>query len=153
MESPLQKHLSLQNLLAAQNAAAAEGKEALAKVSPQTIEFLEKHVAQLKFKLESLRAEIADLEDKLVHQFDDMHHVGYKLHSVFIHRGQATFGHYWVHIHDFRSNIYRMYNDKTVAEVPADEVLGIPSWVHNAQGCRCHGILCDLCSRRLVGSC
>lgn len=108
----------------AQNKALAEGKDVLAGVAPSTIEFLEKHLAQFKLKQSSIRAEIALLESKLDHQFDDMRRVGYKLHSVFIHRGQATFGHYWVHIHDFKTNVYRTYNDKIVSEANADEVLG-----------------------------
>ncbi|ODV90022.1 hypothetical protein CANCADRAFT_99732 [Tortispora caseinolytica NRRL Y-17796] len=41
----------------------------------------------------------------------------YRLHSVFIHRGQATFGHYWIYIYDFENDIFRSYNDETVTTV------------------------------------
>lgn len=51
-----------------------------------------------------------------------MKKVGYRLHSVFIHRGQATFGHYWIYIRDFKNKLYRMYNDQTITEVPESEV-------------------------------
>lgn len=39
------------------------------------------------------------------------------MHSVFIHRGDVTSGHYWIYIHDFTRNMWRKYNDGYVTEV------------------------------------
>lgn len=64
------------------------------------------------------------LETMIENQFSDMKKVGYRLHSAFIHRGQATFGHYWIYIRDFKNKVYRMYNDQTITEVSESEVLG-----------------------------
>jgi ubiquitin carboxyl-terminal hydrolase 25/28 len=41
----------------------------------------------------------------------------YKLQSVFIHRGEAGGGHYWIYIYDFEHDIWREYNDDWVSEV------------------------------------
>lgn len=41
----------------------------------------------------------------------------YRLHSVFIHRGYVSSGHYWIYIYDFARKIWRNYNDGYVTEV------------------------------------
>lgn len=113
---------SARDFLVAQN----EKEDGLVKVAPGTITFLEKHIAESDTKMENIKSEISDLEKRIENQFNgkDMQKVGYKLHSVFIHRGQATFGHYWVYIRDFQRGIYRIYNDKTISEAPENEVTG-----------------------------
>ncbi|EEB06487.1 ubiquitin carboxy terminal hydrolase Ubp2 [Schizosaccharomyces japonicus yFS275] len=46
----------------------------------------------------------------------------YHLLAVFIHRGQATFGHYWTYIYDFERDMYRKYNDEYVTTIDESEV-------------------------------
>lgn len=92
------------------------------QVKPETLDFLNLHVSQLTAKIENIKERIKTLDNKIENQFSDMKQVGYRLHSVFIHRGQATFGHYWIYIRDFKNNVYRMYNDQTIKEVPESEI-------------------------------
>lgn len=94
------------------------------KVSTETISFLKRHTNQLQTKIKKIESKIKSLEEKVEYQFSGMKSAGYKLHSVFIHRGQASFGHYWIYIRDFKRGIYRVYNDKTISEVPESEVTG-----------------------------
>ena len=54
----------------------------------------------------------------------DQRNVCYRLHSVFIHRGGATSGHYWIYIYDFERKIWRKYNDGYVTKVDATEIFG-----------------------------
>lgn len=102
-------------------------------VSHETIQFLEKHISQYKQRLEFVQSSITNLETKISGQFDNDERfckLGYRLHSVFIHRGQVSFGHYWIYIRDFKKKtsegrgVFRMYNDKTVTEVEESEVTG-----------------------------
>lgn len=41
----------------------------------------------------------------------------YRLHAAFFHRGTAGSGHYWIYIYDIKKEVWRRYNDETVAEV------------------------------------
>lgn len=97
----------------------------IAQPKPQTVEFLTRHIEELSRKIEEIKAKIIALERNIENQFSDMRKVGYRLHSVFIHRGQASFGHYWIYIRDFRGNLYRMYNDQRVSEVSESEIFQI----------------------------
>ncbi|CCK68854.1 ubiquitin-specific protease UBP2 KNAG_0B04190 [Huiozyma naganishii CBS 8797] len=80
-------------------------------------------VASIDEELVQLYTEIGQLETQIDHQFDSFQKVGYSLFAVFIHRGEASYGHYWVYVKDFKnSGIWRKYNDETVSEVPEEEV-------------------------------
>lgn len=50
-------------------------------------------------------------------QFVDKREIPYRLQSVFIHVGSATFGHYWIYIRDFEKDMWRKYNDESVSAV------------------------------------
>ena len=70
-----------------------------------------------------------DLKSRIKQQFTDRRRYGYRLHSVFIHRGIAfgtrslliagdvAQGHYWLYIYDFLLNKWFKYNDEQVTEV------------------------------------
>lgn len=74
-------------------------------------------------ELSDLYEEITQLQDKIDHQFDEFQSMAYTLFAVFIHRGEASYGHYWVYIKDLQNNgIWRKYNDETVSEIHEDEV-------------------------------
>lgn len=61
--------------------------------------------------------EIKTLNTNISSQFNDLRSVPYRLHSVFIHRGYVSSGHYWIFIYDFAKEIWRNYNDGYVTEV------------------------------------
>lgn len=73
--------------------------------------------------IEHLRREIATLQSNIKGEFGDLQQDAYHVHSVFMHRGQATYGHYWIYIRDFANNRWFKYNDETVTEVDVSEVM------------------------------
>ncbi|CCC71520.1 hypothetical protein NCAS_0H02100 [Naumovozyma castellii] len=74
-------------------------------------------------ELNQLYAEISQLEETINGQFNEFKGIGYSIFAVFIHRGEASYGHYWIYIKDRSQNgIWRKYNDETVSEVPEEEV-------------------------------
>lgn len=84
---------------------------------------LENEMQQTAEQALKLESQISDLTHKINEQYTDLKQLGYRIHSVFIHRGQATFGHYWIYIHDFEHGVFRKYNDEYVSEVKAEEVM------------------------------
>jgi ubiquitin carboxyl-terminal hydrolase 25/28 len=80
-------------------------------------EALEERLSEVTSELQELSEQITTLKQHLRNQFTDMRRYEYKLHSVFIHRGEAGGGHYWVYIYDFEHDIWREYNDEYVTEV------------------------------------
>ncbi|CAI4795617.1 CQS_1a_G0050150.mRNA.1.CDS.1 [Saccharomyces cerevisiae] len=87
------------------------------------IKTLRNNVQNIDNELMKLYNDINSLEEKISHQFDDFKEYGYSLFSVFIHRGEASYGHYWIYIKDRNHNgIWRKYNDETISEVQEEEV-------------------------------
>lgn len=86
-------------------------------IDPALPQALEDRITEVSMELEDLAKQINSLRTKLRGQFTDMTQYEYKLHSVFIHRGEAGGGHYWVYIYDFKHDIWREYNDENVTEV------------------------------------
>ncbi|GMF08761.1 unnamed protein product [Ambrosiozyma monospora] len=60
---------------------------------------------------------------RIATQFQGFNKIGYTIFAIFIHRGQASYGHYWIYIRDPKSQLYRKYNDEIVSEVTLEEVL------------------------------
>ncbi|KAI9342437.1 hypothetical protein BD770DRAFT_329830 [Pilaira anomala] len=65
---------------------------------------------------------IEELRTKIKNQYNDYTKLAYKLHAVFIHQGQANYGHYWIYILDHEENQWWKYNDSTVSKVNESEV-------------------------------
>ncbi|KAG9298861.1 hypothetical protein G9A89_015882 [Geosiphon pyriformis] len=76
----------------------------------------------LKSQKEDLKAKIAELQSDIRMQYDDLRKCEYRIHAVFIHSGQANFGHYWIYIYDFEKDRWFRYNDSHVTEVLETEV-------------------------------
>lgn len=68
-------------------------------------------------ELEGISEQVTSLKQKLNEQFTNMHEYEYKLQTVFIHRGEAGGGHYWIYIYDFENDVWREYNDEHVTVV------------------------------------
>ncbi|CEP08855.1 hypothetical protein [Parasitella parasitica] len=62
------------------------------------------------------------LKNKIQHQYDDYDEVPYNLHAVFMHQGQANYGHYWVYIYDHNGDQWWKYNDSLVTKVHESEI-------------------------------
>ncbi|KAK9372232.1 uncharacterized protein V1513DRAFT_466843 [Lipomyces chichibuensis] len=84
---------------------------------------IQSEMEALDDSIPELDIKIQDLNAKITSQYADLKNLGYRVHSVFIHRGQATFGHYWIYIYDFAAWKFRKYNDERVTDVSEDEVL------------------------------
>jgi ubiquitin carboxyl-terminal hydrolase 25/28 len=78
---------------------------------------LEKRSIDVSKQLADIDKEIKGLESRINQQFTDLRKYGYHIHSVFIHRGSVSFGHYWIYIYDFQKKLFRKYNDQYVTEV------------------------------------
>ncbi|RKP26468.1 hypothetical protein SYNPS1DRAFT_27842 [Syncephalis pseudoplumigaleata] len=70
----------------------------------------------------ALQEELAETLRQVPTIYDGLHQVEYRLHAVFMHRGQASYGHYWIYIYDWEGQRWFKYNDAVVSEVSADEV-------------------------------
>lgn len=91
--------------------------------SEETIDSLNQLIKDVNNELNSIYTEVNNLEAKISHQFDKFQDIGYTLFAVFIHRGEASYGHYWIYINDpNQSGIWRKYNDESVTEVSESEV-------------------------------
>ncbi len=86
-------------------------------IDPALSDALDERTREVASELDDLTEKIKVLKQKLQNQFTDMRQHEYKLQSVFIHRGEAGGGHYWVYIYDFEHDIWREYNDEHVSEV------------------------------------
>ncbi|KAL8713864.1 MAG: hypothetical protein Q9220_002009 [cf. Caloplaca sp. 1 TL-2023] len=76
-----------------------------------------KAAVESRRELDFITASIKDLTANISSQFVDRQTLPYRLHSVFIHIGSASFGHYWIYIRDFKKNVWRKYNDESVSAV------------------------------------
>jgi len=83
-------------------------------VEPGLADAIEERTTEIVEELEAISKEIDKLKHRLNEQFMDMHQYEYKLQTVFIHRGEAGGGHYWIYIYDFENDIWRKYNDDHV---------------------------------------
>lgn len=48
--------------------------------------------------------------------------VEYRLHAVFMHKGSANYGHYWVYIRDWKEGVWFKFNDDHVVTVPDSDI-------------------------------
>ncbi|KAI9885242.1 MAG: hypothetical protein M1823_002981 [Watsoniomyces obsoletus] len=100
---------------------------------PDIFPIMEEAAVDFEAEMKEIDEEIAKLQYQIEHQFDGLRTQAYRLAAVFIHRGTATFGHYWIYIRDFLTNIWRKYNDGYVTQVPdpGQEIFSDP---HSSQG-------------------
>ncbi|WBW74538.1 ubiquitin C-terminal hydrolase Ubp2 [Schizosaccharomyces osmophilus] len=91
----------------------------ISKMLPQ---LLQEETEKIKMELEALAQEEQQKQEERMHLFDDHLKHSYDLLAVFIHRGQATFGHYWTYMRDLDTDVFRKYNDEYVTEVDESEV-------------------------------
>ena len=83
-------------------------------------------IMMLTLGVSAVEDKIKLLSTNISSQFADLREIPYRLHSVFIHRGQVSAGHYWIFIYDFANSIWRKYNDGYVNEVLDTSVIYEP---------------------------
>ncbi|KAF2838591.1 cysteine proteinase, partial [Patellaria atrata CBS 101060] len=84
---------------------------------------LEKRAAQARQEIEHLDGKIGVLTTNLQTLFVDLNSHSYKLFAMFMHRGSARGGHYFIYIKDFARNQWRRYNDDRVEEVTNENTI------------------------------
>ncbi|KAK6331773.1 ubiquitin-specific protease ubp2 [Orbilia javanica] len=82
---------------------------------------LEDHKERVGAELRYINDRIKELQGNLNQQFTDLRKYGYRIHSIFMHRGSASFGHYWIYIYDHHNKVWRNYNDTTVSKAVDEE--------------------------------
>ena len=73
--------------------------------------------------MKSLDNQMQEIDDQIGSLFGDCKDHPYRLHAVFMHRGTAKAGHYWIYIYDSQNRLWRNYNDEYVDEVEVKNVL------------------------------
>lgn len=86
-------------------------------IEPDLPDLLEARLEEVVQELDLVSHKIAIIKGKLNEQFTNMRQYEYKLQTVFIHRGEAGGGHYWIYLYDFENDIWREYNDEYVTVV------------------------------------
>lgn len=97
-------------------------KELGIPVDMNTIEVLDMEIEKLQNELTDVVNELEILQQNISKQFKGFNKIGYSIFAIFIHRGQASYGHYFIYIRDPKSNVYRKYNDEIVSEVSFEEI-------------------------------
>ncbi|KAL9595097.1 MAG: hypothetical protein Q9179_005121 [Wetmoreana sp. 5 TL-2023] len=89
------------------------------EVPTHLLEDVAKAAVESREELAVINARIKDLTRFIGSQFNDeeFRKMPYRLQSVFIHIGSASYGHYWIYIRDFKQNMWRKYNDESVSAV------------------------------------
>jgi hypothetical protein len=94
----------------------SDSKEALEMIPQmaQVIETIKEQNKSSQRKMHQLDYAISDL-------YSDMTKNRYNLHAVFMHEGEASFGHYWIYIWHPDKKKWFKYNDSIVSEVRFDQ--------------------------------
>lgn len=95
--------------------------------SDSLLKELENKIDHIPEEIEGLNTKISELEDKIDHHFDDYQEHAYTLFAVFIHKGEASYGHYWIYLNDMLNGYFRKYNDENVTRAPESDVFDISS--------------------------
>lgn len=84
---------------------------------PELPELLRAKADHLEKEKGVLDSQMKELDEQIDTIFRDCKQHPYCLHTVFMHRGGAKGGHYWIYIYDFQNKIWRSYNDDDVEQV------------------------------------
>ncbi|KAI9318471.1 hypothetical protein BX666DRAFT_1855352 [Dichotomocladium elegans] len=98
----------------------------------EAIQLLISRADQARSKIAESISLIKDLQQKIRAQYDDLTCYEYKLHAVFIHKGQANYGHYWVYIYDHKAEQWWRYNDSYVSKVVEEAEIFLDTTGHTA---------------------
>ncbi|KAI8066868.1 hypothetical protein BC940DRAFT_301744 [Gongronella butleri] len=99
-----------------------QDSDELSQQYQQAMQLLEDEIAQTRAVIEENTAEAKKLRHSINHEYDDMTENAYLLHAVFIHQGQANYGHYWVYLLDHHADQWWKFNDSVVTKVQESEI-------------------------------
>lgn len=95
---------------------------------------LELYVQQL---VSHLTERINEIDEEISKKYDVINKTPYVLHSILVHEGIESFGHYFALIKDYNLDIWRKYNDSIVTLVPEEEVNKIVSGQSEGKSAYC----------------
>jgi ubiquitin C-terminal hydrolase len=75
-------------------------------------------IDSLKNLIDSKKGKLACLQSSIKQVFDEKKQTKYHLHAVFMHEGEASYGHYWIYLWDKFKNRWIKFNDSVVSQVP-----------------------------------
>lgn len=78
---------------------------------------------RVRSEAQTLRGQMAELREANHASWRNEQGVPYELASVFMHRGEATHGHYFLNQRDFARNEWISFNDARVTRIGHDEVM------------------------------
>ena len=74
-------------------------------------------IQNLKDEIAKIQAEILSMQSFIDNFYSDMKKIEYKLHAVFIHEGDAGYGHYWLCLWNEKEDQWLKYNDSIITRV------------------------------------
>ncbi|OAD68228.1 hypothetical protein PHYBLDRAFT_183194 [Phycomyces blakesleeanus NRRL 1555(-)] len=86
------------------------------------IQFLLKEAREARETIQESTCAIEVLRSKIKNQYSSLTKDAYRIHAVFIHQGQANYGHYWVYMYDKPTDQWWKYNDSHVTKVEEAEL-------------------------------
>ncbi|TPX49190.1 hypothetical protein SeLEV6574_g01608 [Synchytrium endobioticum] len=84
---------------------------------------------------EQIKKNMGDLANQRKHLFDEYRDKEYHLQAVFMHEGEANFGHYWLYLYDPAGQRWFKCNDSRVTVVPEAEVFSDTSGLKKSAYC------------------
>ncbi|GAB5586731.1 ubiquitin-specific protease ubp2 [Umbelopsis nana] len=88
----------------------------------RVLHILHEEILAIKSRISDRETKIANIIHEIRTKYDDFQDCKYRLHAVFIHQGQANYGHYWIYIRDHVGRKWWKYNDTNVSEVNESEI-------------------------------
>ncbi|ORZ20562.1 hypothetical protein BCR42DRAFT_489060 [Absidia repens] len=89
----------------------------------EAVRLLKEEASSTNDSLKANIAQVNEYETKIRHEYDDLTECAYLLHAVFMHKGEANYGHYWLYILDHETDCWWKFNDSYVTKVEESEIL------------------------------
>ena len=85
---------------------------------------LKNWIRQIETKIDELKTGINEIKAKIekIYDHDELKKIKYNLHSVCIHEGNATSGHFWTYIWNMQQHKWYKFNDTEVLESTWDDL-------------------------------
>ena len=114
---------ALEQLRAALPHVAGADETLRALVSEHDPSELAAEAQRVRGEAQALRAQISELREANHAAWQHEQAMAYELASVFMHRGEATHGHYFLNQRDFERNEWISFNDARVTRISQDEAV------------------------------
>ncbi len=86
-------------------------------IDQDLLDALEGMAIDVRREIADINNQTGDLEMKLSNLFSEDKALLYRLHAVFVHRGNSSSGHWFIYIYDSDAALWRKYNDEEVGIV------------------------------------